>query len=97
MDKPLSLYCVSNWYDYALVEAESPYAAVQARYGREYRPLKSDSVTQDCVVHAMCCEYRGYVETILERFRLDIDRVLWLDWYEDTLRFQLISKSEPNC
>lgn len=97
MDKPHSLYCVSNWHDYSLIEGASPHAAIEAQYGRQFRLLKSDNITFDSVVHAMCCEYRGYAETILERMNTDIDRVLWLDEYQDTLRFQLIPQSEISC
>ena len=89
----MPLYCVTNWRDYSLITAKSPMAAIQSLYGRHYELLDNQTLTQDCVVHVMCCEYQGYVESILERMYRDIDRVLWLDMYQDTLRFQSTCKS----
>ncbi|MEX0335911.1 hypothetical protein [Vibrio tubiashii] len=91
----MPLYCVTNWRDYSLITAKSPMAAIQSLYGRHYQRLDNQTLTQDCVVHVMCCEYHGYVESNLERMHRDIDRVLWLDMYQNTLRFQSTCKSLP--
>jgi hypothetical protein len=83
------LFCVSNWYDYALVRALSPQAAVHQRYSsKTFVLLDNLHVDEDTAVSAMCCEYSGFVEDCLEQCQHDMDRVLWLDMYPDTLRYQ---------
>ena len=89
----MPLYCVTNWRNCSLVNAKSAIEAIHSIYGRHYQLLDNQVITQDCVVHVMCCEYQGYVEAILEHMYSDIDRVLWLDMYQNTLRFQSTCKS----
>ncbi|MCC2524464.1 hypothetical protein [Vibrio coralliilyticus] len=82
------LYCVSNWTYYALVTASSPLAALQSYFHTPYVLLDNDQLTDTSVVSAMCCEYKHQVETRLEALACDADRVLWMDQYPETLRFQ---------
>ncbi|MBU2897666.1 hypothetical protein [Vibrio hepatarius] len=91
-----NLYCISNWFSYFLVEANSPLEAIAKEYSREYRYLDNESLSDDTVVSVMCCEYKGYVETCLEQLAFDADRVLWMDAYPETLRFQSYKTGEAN-
>ncbi|RSD30330.1 hypothetical protein [Vibrio pectenicida] len=91
MTNSKTLYCISDWLTYFLIRADSPQAALKEAYNRDYKLLDNKAVTEDTVVNAMCCEYKGYVETVLEGTQMDADRVLWLDSYAETLRFQLLS------
>lgn len=86
----LSLYCVSDWQTYQLILAKSPEEALFQIYKKHYNMIDNFLLNEETVVHAMCCEYKGYAETILERYTSDIDRVLFLDSYENTLRYQAI-------
>ena len=90
MTNSKNFYCVSNWHTYFLVHANSPHAALKEAYKRDYKLLDNNALTEDTVVSAMCCEYKGYVETVLEATQMNADRVLWLDSYEETFRFQLL-------
>ena len=92
----VSIYCVTDWYSYFLVEAHSPLEAIAKKYSRNYRYIYNKLVSEDTVVSVMCCEYEGYVETCLERLAIDADRVLWMDAYPETLRFQSYKKDEIN-
>ncbi|ARC92167.1 hypothetical protein B6A42_08720 [Vibrio coralliilyticus] len=85
------IYCISDWYQYALIEATSPLAALRKHFGVDYVCLDNSKLTANTVVSAMCCEYKHYAETCLEALSCDVDRVLWMDQYEYTLRFQSIS------
>ena len=83
------LYCISNWFSYFLVEADSPLEAIAKKYSRHYRNIDNKLVSEDTVVSVMCCEYKGYVKTCLKKLTFDADRILWMDAYPETLRFQL--------
>ncbi|WP_081455037.1 hypothetical protein [Vibrio caribbeanicus] len=82
-------YCISNWHSYFLVEASSPLEAIASKYNGTYRYIGDEILSDDTVVSVMCCEYKGYVESCLESLTLDVDRVLWMDAYPETLRFQV--------
>ena len=84
-----NIYCVTDWFSYFLVEADSPLEAIAKKYSRHYRYIDNKLVSEDTVVSVMCCEYEGYAETCLEKLAFDADRVLWMDSYPGTLRFQL--------
>lgn len=93
----LPLYCVSNWQSYLIVRANSPIEALHQTYQKSYRFIENSNVHHGTVVHAMCCEYKGYAETVLENLSSDIDRVLFLDAYTNTLRYQVIPRSPQTC
>lgn len=82
-------YCISNWHSYFLVEASSPFEAIASKYNGTYRYIGDEILSDDTVVSVMCCEYKGYVESCLEALTLDVDRVLWMDAYPETWRFQV--------
>ena len=89
-NEQINLYSVTDWQSYYLVEAASPRDALGRVYGiKHYTLIDNATLTEETVVHMMCCEYRWYAETILESLNHDIDRVLWLDANPDTLRYQI--------
>ncbi|MEL7385279.1 MAG: hypothetical protein AAGJ88_16980, partial [Pseudomonadota bacterium] len=56
---------------------------------KQFQIIDDSEINDDTVVHAMCCEYKANVESALESLSRDIDRVLWLDAYPNTLRYQV--------
>ncbi|KOO14390.1 hypothetical protein AKJ18_13890 [Vibrio xuii] len=93
----MTLYCVSDWRSYHLVQASSSLEALFRAYGKQYQPIDNSKLNEDTVVHGMCCEYVGDIELLFEILTLDIDRVLLLDAYSRTERFEILSKNCPNC
>ncbi|NVD07897.1 hypothetical protein FCU94_13480 [Vibrio sp. JPW-9-11-11] len=85
----LKLFSVTDWKSYYLVKANSADEAVKNTYSKTFTRIDNSTLTDETVVHAMCCEYQAGVETILESMTQNIDRVLWLDAYPDTLRYQV--------
>ncbi|CAK1770765.1 conserved hypothetical protein [Vibrio crassostreae] len=74
------LFCVSNWNDYGLVYARDPLQALQKRYGRsDYYQVLHQDLTDFTIVNAICAEYTGKLESILEECTNDFDRVYLLN------------------
>ncbi|KOO14417.1 hypothetical protein AKJ18_13525 [Vibrio xuii] len=93
----MTLYCVSDWSSYHLTEANSSLEALHKTYGRQYKLIDNALVTDRTIVNGMCCEYVGDIELLFENLTLDIDRVLLLDAYKHTERFEVLSKNCRNC
>ncbi|UPQ89903.1 hypothetical protein [Vibrio sinaloensis] len=88
--QPMSLFSVSDWRSYHLVRAISPQDALKQAFGDKlFQIIDNSELNDDTVVHAMCCEYKAEVESALESLYRDLDRVLWLDAYPNTLRYQV--------
>lgn len=86
----MSLFSVSDWHTYHLVQASNPSDALMQVFGdKQFQIIDDSEINDDTVVHAMCCEYKANVESALESMSRDIDRVLWLDAYPNTLRYQV--------
>lgn len=84
------LYCVTDWYNYQLVEANSPlHAAQQLTKRHDIREIHSDELTQSSVTCAMSVRYEGYIEGVLESCSDDMARVLILNQYKHTHHFQI--------
>ncbi|NOH73413.1 hypothetical protein F0225_19055 [Vibrio pectenicida] len=73
---------------YALVEAPSPIDVINHMCSGAYHCLDNRFVSDNTVVNVMCCEYTGYVEVCLGNMDMNVDRIIWMDEYPDTLRFQ---------
>lgn len=93
----MTLYCVSDWHSYHLVQASCSLEALFRTYGKQYQPIDNSKLSDDTIVHGMCCEYVGDIELLFENLTLDIDRVLLLDAYSETERFEILSKNYRNC
>lgn len=86
------LFCVSDcWTQFRIVRATDAYSAVHKVHTRKtYKQIQPEMLTEQTVIHVMCCEYNGLNKEYLDRCTNDVDRVLLMDTFIDTLHYQII-------
>ncbi|GMQ49682.1 hypothetical protein VB10N_46810 [Vibrio sp. 10N] len=82
------IFCVSDWFNYKLVEASSALeAAIILTSDIRLRKIPSIELNGASVVCAMCAPYEGRLKVTMEAYSDDMARVLILDSFESTTYF----------